>query len=106
VVCDEFLKLIDRPGEEELARARAQLKASMMMALESCFAQSEELARQLLIFSRRIPQDEIIAKIDAVDEPAIRRVGRRLLAGGAPTLTALGPLAQLPDLDAIRRRLQ
>ena len=43
VVCDELLKLIDRPVEEELARARAQLKTSLMMALESCFAQSEEL---------------------------------------------------------------
>ena len=105
VVCDEFLKLIDQPGAEELARARAQLKASLMMALESCFAQSEELARQLLIFGRRIPQDEIIAKIDAVDEAAIRRVGQRLL-GGVPTLTALGPLAHLPDLKSIRRRLQ
>jgi predicted Zn-dependent peptidase len=106
VVCDELLKLIDQPGAEELARARAQLKASLMMALESCFAQSEELARQLLIFGRRIPQDEIIAKIDAVDEAAIRRVGRRLLTGGLPTLTALGPLAHLPGLDSIRRRLQ
>ena len=57
------------------------------------------------IFGRRIPQDEIIAKIDAVDDGAIRRVGRRLLAGGAPTLTALGPLAHLPDLDSVRRRL-
>ena len=73
-------------------RARAQLKASLMMALESCFAQSEELARQLLIFGRRIPQDEIIAKIDAVDQDALRRVGRRLLTGGGPTLAAIGPL--------------
>src|SRR5690606_1528392 len=47
VVCDELLKLIEQPAEDELARARAQLKASLMMALESCFAQSEELARQL-----------------------------------------------------------
>jgi len=106
VVCDEFLSLIDQPGEEELIRARAQLKASLMMALESCYAQSEELARQLLVFGRRIPTDEIIAKIDAVDQAAIRRVGKRLLTGGPPTLTALGPLANLPDLDDVRRRLQ
>ena len=106
LVCDEFLKLIDQPGAEELTRARAQLKASLMMALESCFAQSEELARQLLIFGRRIPEGEIIAKIDAVDEAAIRRVGQRLLGGGVPALTALGPLAHLPDLEAMRRRLQ
>ena len=106
VVCDEFLKLIDQPGEEELVRARAQLKASLMMALESCFAQSEELARQLMIFGRRIPQDEVIARIDAVDQDAIRRVGARLRSGGGPTLAAIGPLAKLPPLEEIRRRLQ
>jgi predicted Zn-dependent peptidase len=106
VVCDELLKLIEQPLEEELVRARAQLKASLMMALESCFAQSEELARQFLIFGRRIPPDEIVARIAAVDEAAIRRVGRRLLTGGGPTLAAIGPLQQLPDFDSIRRRLQ
>jgi predicted Zn-dependent peptidase len=106
VVCDELLKLIEQPGEEDLVRARAQLKASLMMALESCFVQSEELARQLLIFGRRVPTEEIIAKIDAVDRATIGRVGRRLLIEGGPTLAAIGPLAHLPDLDAIRCRLQ
>jgi predicted Zn-dependent peptidase len=106
VVCEQLLDLVDRPGEEELKRARAQLKASLMMALESCFARSEELARHLLIFGRPVPPAEIVAKINAVDEAAIRRVGRRLLAGGMPTLTAIGPLGDLPDLDAIARRLQ
>ncbi len=105
VVCDEFLQLIDRPRAEELMRARAQLKASLMMALESCFAQSEELARQLLVFDRRIPQDEIIAKVDAVDEAAIRAVGRRLLAGARPTVAAIGPLGQMPGVDAVATRL-
>ena len=89
-----------------LVRARAQLKASLMMALESCFAQSEDLARQLLIFGRRVPPEEIIAKIDAVDQEAIRRVGRRLLAGAGPTLAAIGPLARLPSLDSVRAQLR
>ena len=106
VVCEEFLKLIEAPGEEELMRARAQLKASLLMALESCSAQSEELARQLLIFGRRIPPEEMIAKIDAVDQAALRRVGRRLLADGRPTLTAIGPLGHLPDLDKVQRALR
>jgi len=105
VVCDELQGLIAQPGAEELVRARAQLKASLMMALESCFAQSEELARQLLIFGRRVPPEEIIEKVDAVDEEAIRRVGRRLLGAHDPTLTALGPLRHLPSLDEIRERL-
>ncbi|NJO37010.1 MAG: insulinase family protein, partial [Rhizobiales bacterium] len=77
VLCDELTALIGNASAEELSRARAQLKASMMMGLESCFAQSEEIARQLLIFNRRIPQEETIAEIDAVDAAAIRRVGAR-----------------------------
>jgi predicted Zn-dependent peptidase len=105
VVCEEFLELIEAPGEEELVRARAQLKASLLMALESCSAQSEELARQLLIFGRRIPPEEMIAKIDSVDQAALRRVGQRLLADGRPTLTAIGPLGHLPDLQAVHRAL-
>jgi predicted Zn-dependent peptidase len=106
VVCEEFLALIEAPGEEELVRARAQLKASLLMALESCSAQSEELARQLLIFGRRIPPEEMIAKIDVVNEAAIRRVGHRLLADSRPTLTAIGPLGHLPDLDKVQRALR
>ena len=102
VMCDEYMKLIDAPTEEELVRARAQLKASLMMALESCFAQSEELARQLLIFDRRIPPEEIIAKIDAVDQdsdppgraaPADRRRAdaRRDRAARPAALARYGP---------------
>jgi predicted Zn-dependent peptidase len=105
VVCDEFLGLMATPLEEELARARAQLKASMMMGLESCFAQSEDLARQLLIFGRRIPQEETIAEIDAVDAAAIKRVGERLIHGARPTLAAIGPIAKLPGLDIVENRL-
>ena len=86
-------------------RARAQLKASLLMALESCFAQSEELARQLLVFKRRVPPEELIAKVDAVDQDALRRVGRRLLNGAGPTLAAIGPLRNLPSIESVRARL-
>jgi predicted Zn-dependent peptidase len=105
VLCDELIGLMRQPSEEELARARAQLKASMMMGLESCFAQSEDIARQLLIFGRRIPQEETIAEIDAVDAAAIERVGERLLGGALPSLAAIGPVSKLPSLEAVERRL-
>ena len=76
-----------------------------MMGLESCFAQSEDIARQLLIFGRRIPQEETIAEIDAVDRAAIRRVGERLIEGMRPSLAAIGPVGRLPGLDEVERRL-
>lgn len=105
VLCDELTSLIDSASEEEIARARAQLKASMMMGLESCFAQSEDIARQLLIFGRRIPQEETIAEIDAVDAAAIKQVGERLIEGARPSLAAIGPVKKLPSLDTVKSRL-
>lgn len=105
VLCDEFTSLMMNATDGELARARAQLKASMMMGLESCFAQSEDVARQLLIFGRRIPHEETIAEINAVDADAIRRVGERLIDGRRPTLAAIGPIGKLPGLDKIEGRL-
>ena len=105
VLCDELTALIGNASDEELSRARAQLKASLMMGLESCFAQSEDIARQLLIFGRRIPQEETIAEIDAVDAAAIARVGQRLIEGNRLSLAAIGPVGRLPELDDVERRL-
>lgn len=100
VVADGTRALVEAPEEDEVARARAQLKASLLMGLESCSAVCEDNARQLLCFGRRVPTEEVVAKIDAVDPAAVARAGRRLLAaGGGPTLAAVGPLAELPAVD-------
>jgi predicted Zn-dependent peptidase len=99
VVADETRQLIEEPQEDELARARAQLKAGLLMGLESCSAVSEDLARQLLCFGRRVPVDEVVARIDAVDAGAVRRLGRRLLRGDGLSLAAVGPLEELPRVD-------
>lgn len=99
VIADETRALVEDPDEDELARARAQLKAGLFMGLESCAAVCEELARQLLCFGRRVPPEEVVAKIEAVDAAAVRRVGRRLLAGGGLALAAVGPVKRLPEVD-------
>jgi predicted Zn-dependent peptidase len=89
--------LVEAPAEAEIARARAQLKASLLMGLESSTAVCEDLARQHLIFGDYLAPEAIAAKIDAVDAAAVARVGRRLLARPRPSLCALGPLT--PDLE-------
>jgi predicted Zn-dependent peptidase len=104
VAIDEIHKLNQDFTEAELRRARAQLKAGLLMSLESCSAVCDDIARQLMVFGRRVPTEEVIAKVAAVDEAALRRVARRLFAS-PPTLTALGPLGRLPPLDDLRRRL-
>jgi predicted Zn-dependent peptidase len=99
VVAEETAKLVAEASEAEVDRARAQLKASLLMSLESCSAVCEALARQLLCFGRRIPTHEIVSRLDAVDAAAVRRVGRRLLAGQPASVVALGPVRKLPRID-------
>lgn len=84
----------------ELARAKAQLKVSLLSALETPGGRIERDARQLLAWGRVIPSEDVIAKVDAVTVEHVRAAGRRLIAG-KPTLAAIGPIKKLPGLDRI-----
>jgi predicted Zn-dependent peptidase len=87
--------------EAEVARARAQLKAGMLMGLESPSSRAERLARLLSIWGRVPGVDEAVARIDAVDVGAVRAYAQAMLA--APAALALyGPVAGAPGLAAIR----
>jgi predicted Zn-dependent peptidase len=101
VVCEQMMKLADDAEEAEVARGRAQLKAGILMSLESSSARTEQLGRQMLIYGRPLGTDELVAAIDAVDAMAVRRVIRRIAHAGPPTVAALGPIGGLASYDAI-----
>lgn len=105
LVCDELRKAARDVGDEEVARARAQLKAGLLMALESTSARCEQLARQLMVFNRPIPVEETVAKIDAIDATAVMGVAERMITQ-PPTFAALGPIERAPDLASITAALQ
>lgn len=87
--------------DEEVDRARAQLKASTLMALENSANRCEQFGRQLLIFDRIIPISEIIEKVDAVDAQAVQRVAERLMKASQPTLAEIGPSRQSSDFQKL-----
>ena len=89
----------------ELARAKAQLKVSLLSALETPGGRIERAARQLLSWGRVIPIAEIVAKVDAATVETVREAGRRVLAG-APTLAAIGPIRRLPSLKQVGAALR
>ena len=68
-----------RSNEAEIARAKAQMKAGLLMALESSEARVGQLARQMLAYGRPIPLEEIVAKVDAVTVESARAAGRALI---------------------------
>lgn len=103
VTAGECMATAARASAEEVARARAQLKATTLMALESTGARCERLAQNLMSYGRVVPVEEIVGRIDAVDERAIEAAARRIFKG-APTLAAVGPLGTLGPFDAVARR--
>ena len=104
VMTGELSRVADDVTEDEIQRARAQLKASLLMGLESSSARCEQTARQIAVFGRPVGVDELKEKIDAVDRAQVIRVVERL-AASRPTLTALGPVKKLERYDAIAARL-
>jgi len=82
-------------NEAETARARAQLKAGLLMGLESPSQRAEQIARQILIYGRAIPVAEMIAKVDAVDAERVRHFARGVTSLSQPAFAALGPVSRL-----------
>jgi len=104
VILDTVAAAASSPTEAEIARAKAQMKAGLLMALESSAMRAEQMARHMLIWGRPLPPAELIAKIDAVTAEDVRQAGEAVLAS-PPTLAALGPVKKLPRLDKIRTYL-
>jgi predicted Zn-dependent peptidase len=105
VVCDELRRVASDPMDDgEIARSRAQIKAGVLMSLESTSSRAERVARHLQVYDRIIPVEEIARRIDAVTAEDVRRVAERLLTS-APTLTALGPVDGLQDYATVKALL-
>ena len=88
----------------ELARAKAQMKVSLLAALESSSARAEQIARQVLAWGRELNRHEIIGKIDALTLDDVRAAGVRLLRS-APTVSAIGPVGRVMTPDRVAAHL-
>lgn len=104
VMCDEIVKVLDGVTDEEVARARAQLKAGLLMSMESTSSRCEQLARQVLAYGRPISMEELVEKVEAVDAAMVVDAAHQVLAT-PPTLAVLGSLRNVEDFDRIRGRL-
>jgi predicted Zn-dependent peptidase len=94
VVCEEITRLAGTLTQEEVTRAAAQLKASMLMGRESMMTRADQQAKHLIFRGDSLDPDEIIKRVNKVDIAALQNVAQRIFAS-KPTLSALGPVATL-----------
>ncbi|HYE42299.1 MAG TPA: pitrilysin family protein [Caulobacteraceae bacterium] len=105
LVATEVRKLAERPTDAELARAKAQVKASLFMAQESPLTRAEISANRLFLFDRVLPAAEVREAIDGVGVDDLRRVGEGLFAGRTCAAAALGPKSALKAPEAFAKAL-
>lgn len=90
VVTDEIKKIMNEPVTDiELNRAKTQIKASLLMSLESSSTTAEIIARQMLLFNRVIPTEEIVAKIESITKDDLLKLAQTIFTT-TPTYTILG----------------
>jgi predicted Zn-dependent peptidase len=101
---DEMKRAAEDMSEAEVARAKAQLKAGLVMGLESPSNRAERNARLLAIWGRVPDIAETVEKIDAVGLAETRGYAEAV-AVAKSAVALYGPVADAPGLEAIRARL-
>jgi processing peptidase subunit beta len=101
----ELADLAGGVGAEELDRAKAQLRASLVMARESVAGSGEALARQVTLFGAPVDDADVLDGIAAIDANMVSAVAGEMIATDAPVIAAVGPDSGILDNAALADRL-
>lgn len=104
VSIDELKKMTFDINEKELKTAKAQIKASLLMSMESSGSRAEKLVNNLSTFGRVISNEEVVAKIEAITVDDIQSCMKELLSGVC-TVSAVGQIDSLQSYNEIVDRL-
>ena len=105
ITLDELKRSAEDMSETELARARVQMKAGLLMGLESPSSRAERLARLVAVWNRVPPLEETVAHIDSVTLAGLRDHAGALLASSRAAMALYGPVGKAPDLAQVAGRL-
>ncbi len=105
ITIDEMRRTADSLTDAEIDRARAQMKAGLLMGLESPASRAERLARQVAIWDRVPPLEETIERIDAVTSDCTRRLAASYAESGVAALALYGPVSDAPTVEDMTGRL-
>ncbi|MCI2394510.1 pitrilysin family protein [Aliiroseovarius sediminis] len=100
---DEMKRAASDMSDRELERARVQMKAGLLMGLESPSSRAERMARLVAIWNRVPPVSETVEKIDAVTLDELRDFGTGLIAGDI-AMAVYGPAEKALSLEALNDR--
>ncbi|WP_407492323.1 M16 family metallopeptidase [Pseudooceanicola sp. MF1-13] len=97
ITVDEMKRAASDFTEEETARAKAQMKAGLLMGLEGPSSRAERMARMIQIWGFVPKLDDVVEKIDAVTRTDLRAYAERMAVQAPMALALYGPVAEAPD---------
>ena len=91
--------------DTEIRRAKAQMRVSLLAALESPGARAQQLGRQIQIYGRPLSLDEMLARIDTVSVEDVHKTGADMLRS-PPTVAAIGAVGKVPGQSRVAEALR
>lgn len=104
ITVDEMKRTADDLGQAEVVRARTQMKAGMLMGLESPSNRAERLARMIQIWDRVPDLEEVVQRIDAVTTRDVRDFAGHIATTAPAAMALYGPIDNAPDLARLQGR--
>jgi predicted Zn-dependent peptidase len=105
VIIDELHKSAGSIEQKEIERARAQIRAQLLMGQESPAARAGQIARQMMLYGRPISNPEMMERLEGITVERLTDLAGRLFFDTVPTLSAIGPLEQLAPMEDITASL-
>ena len=105
VIIDELHKSADQIHQKEIERARAQIRAQLLMGQESPASRAGQIARQMMLYGRPISNMEMMERLEGITIERLTDLAGRLFYDTVPTLSAIGPLEQLAPMEDITASL-
>ena len=102
-VADEILNCEKSITDQEIDKAKKQLKAGLLMSSESPVARMNQIARQISIYDRVIDIGETLDRIDSIKKEHITNFVSETFKSKKLTISALGAISKLSDQDAIQK---
>lgn len=105
VIIDELHKSAAHIDQKEIERARAQIRAQLLMGQESPAARAGQIARQMMLYGRPISNPEMMERLEGITVERLTDLAGRLFFDTVPTLSAIGPLEHLAPMEDIAASL-
>jgi len=99
---DSYVRLVVGVKDEQVLRARNQVKTNFLNNINNSFALSDDIGRQLLSSGTYISPQEFLKKLDMVDANTVRKVGKDHMYDTDPVVASLGKTGAMPDYNRIR----